>query len=69
MYSLFNSFYFGDVSGWKAADEGMSPVAHLKLEVWNAWVPLGVTGGYHILQILNSNDFTLNKVVLYNKVI
>lgn len=63
MYSLVNSFYFGDVLGGKIADKGMNPVARLKLEVWNAWIPLGVTGGHHILQVLNSNDFPLNKVV------
>lgn len=47
----------------------MSPVAHLELEELKACILLGVTGGYYILQIGNSNDFTHYKVILYNKII
>lgn len=37
------------MSGWGTAGEGMSPEAHLKPEVWNAWITLGMTRcGYHI---------------------
>lgn len=50
----------------KIGDKGMGPVVHLKLEVLNAWILLGMANGYHISQVLNSksNDFALNKVSL-----
>lgn len=55
--------------GQETGDKGMSAVASLVLEGLNACILLGVTGGYCILQIQNSNDFTLNKVISYSKVI
>lgn len=46
--------------------QGTGPVVHLKLEVLNAWILLGVTNGHLILQILSSNDFTWNNCVIDN---
>lgn len=40
-------------------DKGMDSVVHLGVEELNAWILPGVTDKYHILQVLNINDFTL----------
>lgn len=37
----------------------MDSVVHVGVEELNAWILPGVTDKYHILQVLNINDFTL----------